>query len=137
LNLIYGKRARVETRTSSTSRRFAAPHGGIVAFRSHDREGSSRLLPCLGFGQDAHVIALFHDQVVDAIDPNPDAQPLAEQDMVYDLKVNPEQFSRFNRARQVRRLRLRPAAAFPGGVGNDNAAGRLCVRLDGFDEDAI
>src|SRR5215813_8836116 len=91
----------------------------------------------LGFLKDPHDVAFLHDEVLDAIDLDLGARPLAEQHAVADLHI------------QRNQLALLVTAAWPygddfplrgfffSGVRDDDAAGALLLGIDALDDDAV
>jgi hypothetical protein len=56
---------------------------------------SGGLLACFGLRQHPHDVALFHDQVLDAIDLDLGARPFAEQHPIADLDVDRNELAGF------------------------------------------
>src|SRR5580693_8516465 len=56
---------------------------------------SGGLLACFGLRQHPHDVALFHDQVLDAVDLDLGARPFAEQHPIADLDVDRNELAGF------------------------------------------
>src|SRR5262245_57591927 len=96
-----------------------------------------RLLESAGTLEDSHDVAFLHDQVLDAVELDLGARPLAEQDAVAGLDVE-----RHERALLVTGARANGHdfafhRLFLGGVRNDDAALGLAFFLDSLDHDAV
>src|SRR5262245_34867008 len=85
----------------------------------------------------AHDVALFHDQVFDAVDLDLGAGPLAEQHPVAGLDVDRDQLAGLVAAARTHRDDLALGRLLLGGVGDDDAAGGLLLGIDALDDDAI
>src|SRR3954468_2144315 len=86
---------------------------------------------------DAHDIALFHDEQILAVDLDFGARPLAEQNGVADLEVDRDEFAALVTAARADGDDFALARFFFGSVGNDDAAGRLFLGIDALDDDSI
>src|SRR5262249_18047845 len=84
---------------------------------------------------DAHDVALLHDQELFAVDLDLGARPFAEQHPVADLDVDRDQLAGFVAAAGANRNDLALGGLFLGGVGNDDAAGGFGINA--LDDDAI
>src|SRR5260370_4301438 len=98
---------------------------------------SGGLLLCFGLGQYPHDVALFRDEVLDAIDLDLGARPLAEQHPVADLDVDRNELSALvaptrSDGDDPALLRL-----FLCRVGDNNAAGGFLLSIDTGEHDTI
>ena len=113
------------TRTAEVSR----------AANNDDRSvGLRGLLLGRRFVDDSHDVGLLHDEEFLTVDLDLGARPFAEQNPVTGLDVDGNELARLVTAarpngddRSLRRL-------FFGGIGNDDAAGRLLLGLDALDD---
>src|SRR4051812_5608438 len=90
-----------------------------------------------GLVEDAHDVALLHDQEIDAIDLDLGAGPLTEQHAVADLDVDRDELAGFVAAARPDGRDFALRRLFLGRVGNDDAAGSLLLGIDALDDDAI
>src|SRR5947208_5566284 len=90
-----------------------------------------------GLFENAHDVAFLHDQEIDAVDLDLGARPLAEQHALADLEVDRDQLAGLIAAARPHGDDLALARLLLGGVGNDDAAGRLRLGIDALDDDAI
>src|SRR5690242_4365989 len=88
-------------------------------------------------GQHAHDVALFHDEVLDTVDLDLGARPLAEQHAVADLDVERDELAGLVAAAFADRDDLALGGLFLRGVGNDDAAGGLLLGVEALDDDAV
>src|SRR5215469_6279956 len=88
-------------------------------------------------GEHAHDVALFHDQVIDAVDLDLGARPLAEQHPVAGLDVHRDELAAFIAAAGADGDDLALRGLFLRRVGNDDAAGGLLFGLNALDDDAV
>src|SRR3954447_920582 len=86
---------------------------------------------------DAHHVALLHDQEILAIDLDLGARPLAEQDDVADLQIERDELAGFIAATGADGDDLALARLLFGGVRNDDAAGGLFFGIDALDDNAV
>ena len=100
---------------------------------SADRKSSvasGSLFLCFGLGQHSHDVALFHDEVLDAVDLDLGARPFAKQHAVANLDVNRNELAIFVTSTgpggdDPTLLRL-----FLSSVGNNDAAGGFLLGID-------
>src|SRR6202035_1586747 len=88
-------------------------------------------------GENAHDVALLHDQQFLAIELDLGARPLAEQHAVADLEVDRDQFAAFVAPAGADRRDFALRGLFLGGVGNDDAALGLFLGVETFDHDTV
>ena len=93
----------------------------------------SRLLLGLHVGDDAHDVALLHDQKFLAVDLDLSARPLAEQHAVTNLDVDRDKLAGFVAAARTNGGDFALRRLFLGRVGNDDAASGLLIGLDTLD----
>src|SRR6478672_7786186 len=86
---------------------------------------------------DAHDVALLHDQEILAVDLDLGARPLAEQDDVADLEVERDELAAFVTAAWADSDDLALARLLFDGVRNNDAAGGLFLGIDALDDDAV
>src|SRR5712691_11692478 len=113
---------------------------GPRPFRSSELEcltSSGGFLLGLGFLEDPHDVAFLHDQVLDAIDLDLGARPLAEQDAVADLHIQRNQLARLVTAARPYGNDFPLGRLFLGSVGDDDTAGALLLGIDALDDDAV
>jgi hypothetical protein len=100
--------------------------------------GSGRLLLGGGkVGENAHDVALFHDQEIFAIEHDLGAGPFAEQHAVADLEVDRNQLAGFVAAARTDRRDFALRGLLFGSVRNDDAACGLVFSIDAFDHNAV
>ena len=85
----------------------------------------------------AHDVALLHDQQVLTVDLDLGAGPFAEQHPVADLEVDRDELAGLVAAARSNRDDLALGGLFLRGVGDDDAAGGLCLGIDALDDDAV
>src|SRR5712675_1196288 len=85
----------------------------------------------------AHDVALLHDQVLDAVELDLGARPLAEQHPVTDLHVNRDELAVFVAAAGADAGDLALGGLFLRRIGNDDPAGGLLFSFDALDDDTI
>src|SRR4029079_10944772 len=90
-----------------------------------------------GLFNDAHDVGLLHDQEILAVDLDLGARPLAEQHAVADLDVDGDELAGFVAAAWANSDDFTLGRLLLGGVGNDDAAGRLRLGVDALDDDAV
>jgi len=88
-------------------------------------------------GENAHDVALLHDQQLLAVDLDLGARPFAEQHAVADLDVDREQLAALVAAARADGDDFALGGLFLGRIGNDDAAGGLLFCVDALDHDAI
>src|SRR5262249_17759842 len=86
---------------------------------------------------DAHDVALLHDQELLAVDFDLGARPFAKQHPVADLDVDWDQLAGFIAAAGANRDDLALGGFFLGGVGNDDAASGLLFGINALDDYAV
>src|SRR6266567_1579316 len=101
------------------------------------RAQSGGLLLGLGLDQHPHNVALFHDEVLDAIDFDLGARPFAEQDAVADLDVDRDQLAGLVAAAGANGDDPALLRLLLGGVGNDDATSGLRLGIDSLDDNAV
>src|SRR5262249_342836 len=102
-----------------------------------DAVASGGLLAGDALFDDAHDVALLHDQELFAVDLDLGARPFAEQHPVADLDVDGDQLAGLVAAAGANRGDLALGGLFLGGVGNDDAAGGLLFGIDALDGNAV
>src|SRR5215203_904106 len=85
----------------------------------------------------AHDVGLLHDQEILAVDLDLGAGPLAEQHAVADLDVDRNELAGFVAATRANSDDFALGRLLLGGVGNDDASGRLRLGVDALDDDAV
>src|SRR6202051_1614036 len=104
-------------------------------------EGKRRLSGLLlgggDVGQNAHDVALLHDQELFAIELDLGAGPLAEQHAVADLEVDRDQLAGFVAAARAHSGDFALRGFFLGAVRDDDAASFLLFGVDALDHDAV
>src|SRR5712675_1835026 len=88
-------------------------------------------------GENAHDVALLHDQQFLAVELDLGARPFAEQHPVADLEVDRDQFAVFVAAARADREDFTLRGLFLGTVRNDDAACGFVFGIDAFDHDAV
>src|SRR5580692_3285075 len=88
-------------------------------------------------GENAHDVALLHDQQFLAIELDLGARPLAEQHAVADLEVDRDQLAGFVMAARTDGGDFALRGLFLGAVRNDDAASGLVFGVDALDHDAV
>src|SRR5262250_1243575 len=86
---------------------------------------------------DAHDVALLHDQELFAVDLDLGARPFAKQHPVTDLDVDRDQLAGLVAAAGANRDHFALGGLFLGGVGNDDAAGGLLFGIDALDDNTV
>src|SRR5258708_10109166 len=86
---------------------------------------------------DAHDVALLHDQELFAVDLDLGARPFAEQHSVADLDVDRNELAGLVAAAGAHRDHFALGGLFLGGVGNDDAAGGLLFGIDALDHNTV
>src|ERR1700730_12371626 len=85
----------------------------------------------------AHDVALFHDDVIDAVDLDLGAGPFSEQHAVASLQVDGYQLAVLVAATRTDRDDLAFGGFLLCGIGNDNPACGLVFGVDALDHDAV
>src|ERR1700693_1229718 len=88
-------------------------------------------------GENAHDVALLHDQQLLAIELDLGARPLAEQHAVADLEVDRDQLAGFVTAARTDCRDFALRGLFLGAVRNDDAASCLLFGVDALDHNAV
>src|ERR1700716_3605940 len=88
-------------------------------------------------GENAHDVALLHDQELLTVELDLGAGPLAEQHAVADLEVDRDQLAGFVTAARTDCRDFALRGLFLGGVRNDNAASCLLFGVDALDHNAV
>src|SRR3954462_3004438 len=88
-------------------------------------------------GENAHDVALLHDQQLLAVELDLGARPFAEQHAVADLEVDRDQLAGFVAATRANGGDFALRGLFLGTVGNDDAASSLLFGVDALDHDAV
>src|ERR1700731_1800940 len=123
------------TRQSITFARFS--RRGWMPGSSPGTTSSVLRLFCLISGEDAHDVALLHDQELLAVELDLGARPLAEQHAVADLEVDRDQLAGFVTAARTDRRDFALRGLFLGAVRNDDAASCLFFGVDALDHNAV
>src|SRR5262249_30763509 len=98
---------------------------------------SGGLLPGDALFDDAHNVALLHDQQLFAVDLDLGAGPFAEQHPIADLDVDGNELAGFVAAAGTDGDDLALGGFLFGRVGNDDAAGALLFGVDALDDNAV
>src|SRR5229473_5504780 len=88
-------------------------------------------------GENAHDVALFHDQQLLAVDLDLGTGPFAKQHAVADLEVDRDQLAIFVTAARSDRGDFALRGLFLGSVRNDDAASCLLFGVDALDHNAV
>src|SRR6201994_1386069 len=88
-------------------------------------------------GENAHDVALLHDEQVSAVDLDLGARPLAEQHAVADLDIDRDQLAGLVAATRADGDDFALRGLFLGSVGDDDAASSLLFGVDALDHDAV
>src|SRR6266852_2562866 len=123
-----------------SSRCFPGLRGARFTVSSRTRiwRAQSGGLPLgLDLDQHPHNVALFHDEVLDAIDFDLCARPFAEQDVVADLDVDRDELAALVAAARSNGDDLALLRLLLGGVGNDDATSGLRLGIDSLDDNAV
>src|SRR6201999_763143 len=100
-------------------------------------ESGGLLLGGADIGENAHDVALLHDQQVGAVDLDFGARPFAEQHAVADFDVDRDQLAGLVAATGADGDDFALGGLFLGSVGNDDAASSLLFGVDALDHDAV
>src|ERR1700694_753802 len=140
------------SRASTANLTSLAAISVVLSVRPHPREGlaglmgcpsrgtalsSGGLLLCFRFGQHAQDVALLHDEVLDAADPDLGARPFAEQHPVAHLDVHRDELAGLVAATGPHRDDPALLRLFLRGVGNNDAAGGFFLGIDTRKRDTI
>src|SRR5205823_12877373 len=87
--------------------------------------------------QHRHDVAFLHDQVLDAIDLDLGARPLAEQHPVAGLDVDRDQLARLVAPAGADGDDLALLRLFLGGIGNDDPSRALFLGVNALDDDTV
>src|SRR6202035_3456568 len=98
---------------------------------------SGGLLLGRGALEHPHDVALLHDQVVDAVDLDLGAGPLAEQHAVARMHVDRDELAVLVAAAGTDRNDLALRRLLLGGIRNDDAARGAFLGIDALDDDTI
>src|SRR5215831_19957021 len=101
------------------------------------RSALGRLLGAGDVGENAHDVALLHDQQFLAVDLDFGARPLAEQHAVANFEIDRDQLAGLVAAAGADGDHFALGGLFLGRVGNDDAASGLLLGLDTLDHDAV
>src|SRR4029077_19209147 len=119
---------------------FSQPLHDVLRTRIWNAQ-SGGLLPALvlglGFDQHAHDVALLHYEVLDTIDFDLGARPLAEQDAVADFDVDRDQLAAFVAAAGSNGDDLALLRPVLGGIGNNYATRGLRLGIDSLDDNPV
>src|SRR6266536_3313995 len=102
-----------------------------------DGSGSGGLPAGHRFDEHSHDVAFLHDQVLDAVDLDFGARPLAEQHAVAGPDVDRDELSGLVAAAGTDRDDLALLRLFLGLIRDDDAAGRLRVGVDSANDHAV
>src|SRR5262249_48643422 len=108
-----------------------------VRLESAEERGSGGLLAGDLFGQHAHDVALFHDEIFDAIELDLGAGPFSEQHPIAGLEIDGDQLAALVASARTHRNDLALLRLFLGGVGDDDAAGGLFLGIDALDDNTV
>src|SRR6266480_2703707 len=86
---------------------------------------------------DAHDVALLHDQELFAVDLDLGARPFAEQHAVADLDVDRNELAGLVPAARPHSGDLALGGLFLRGIGDDDAASGLLFGINALDDDAV
>src|SRR5437868_9604193 len=120
---------------------FSRPSRGPLEVSSRTRicraHSGSLLLGISSLDQHPHNVALFHDEVLDAIDFDLGARPFAEQDGVADLDVDGDELAALVASAGSNGDNLALLWLLLGGVRNDDATSGLRLGIDSLDDNAV
>src|ERR1700761_5799119 len=83
-----------------------------------------------GVGENAHDVALLHDQQLLVVDFDSSARPLTEQHAVADMDVDRDPLAALSAAPKANGYDFTLGGLFLGRVGNDDAASGLLLSFD-------
>src|SRR6516225_4511870 len=115
----------------------AAPPDILRGDRLRQYALSDLLLGAGDVGENAHDVALLHDQKLLAIDLNLGARPLAEQHAVANFEIDRDQLAGLVAATGPNGDDFALVGLFLSRVGNNNAASSLLFSFDTLDHDAV
>ena len=98
---------------------------------------SGGLLLGYAFFDDAHDVALLHDQEILAVEDDLGAGPFAEQDAVANLQIDRDQLAGFVTAARPDGGDFALGGLFLGGIRNDDAALGFFFSVDALDHNAV
>src|SRR3954469_10740889 len=101
------------------------------------RQPLGSLLAGNGLFDDAHDVALFHDQILDPLDLDLRARPLAEQHAVANLEIDGGDFPGLIAAAWTDGDHLSLRRLLFGGIRDDDSACGLAVRIDARKHHAV
>src|ERR1700721_2694568 len=87
--------------------------------------------------ENAHDVALLHDQQLLAVELDLGARPLAEQHAVANFEIDRNQLAGFVTATRTDRGDFSLGGLFLGIIRNDDAASGFVFGIDAFDHDAV
>src|ERR1700730_1191304 len=116
---------------------FETPAAPAPQDEGNGKSLSGLLLGGGQIGQNAHDVALFHDQEILAVEHDLGAGPLAEQHAVSDLEIDRDQLAGFVTAARTNGGDFALGGLFLGGVRNDDAALGLFFGFDALDHNAV
>src|SRR5215831_11962016 len=102
-----------------------------------EREMSGGPLARFGLDQNTHDVALFHDEVLDPVDLDLGARPLAEQHPVAGLDVHRDQLAGLVAATLADRDHFALRGLLLRRVWDDDPAGGLLLGVDALDDDTV
>src|SRR5271163_4828848 len=106
-------------------------------FCSDDGNALGGLLLGHRFLENAHDVALLHDQEIDAVELDLGTRPLAEQHAVANLQVDRNELAGFVTATRADGNDLALRGLLLGGVGDDDATGGFRFGINTLDNNAI
>jgi hypothetical protein len=98
---------------------------------------SRSLLARFGFHNDAHNVALVHDEVLDVIDFDFRSGPLAEENPIVRLDIDRDEFPRLVTPAGADRDDLALLRFFLGGIRNDDALRGFRLGIETLDHESI
>src|SRR5690606_5234461 len=98
---------------------------------------SGRFLERSGMLDDPENVALLHDQQLLAVDLDLGAGPFAEQDAITGFHIERDEFTLLVAGTWASRDDLALLRLLLGGVGNDDAAGRLLLGIEAAHDDTV
>src|SRR5215471_15265017 len=113
------------------------PRGFSVRTRHSVAEASGGLSRTSSFHQHPHQVAFLHDHVLDAVELDFGAGPLAEQHPVADLDVDRDELATLIATTRADGNDLPFLRFFLRGIRDDDAAAGLLFSFDPLDDDAI
>src|ERR1700704_1152750 len=113
------------------------PRNALLLSRTKMDARSGSLLLGRGALEHPHDVALLHDQVLDAIDLDLGAGPLAEQHAVAGAHVDRDELAALVTTAGADGHDLALRRLLLGGIRNDDAAGGALLGIDALDDDTI